>query len=148
MKRWLGGIRGTILMVLTWTVGWGLGFGGLIEAFIDPHGAIEDVWLTVMAVPGFIGGALFSGLLRVAEGRRSFAEVSLVRAALWGAVTGVALGALGVARGLTGPSPRAALAMIATAAALGVVAAIGSVVLFRLLARGGSPADAPRPVSP
>lgn len=84
MKKWLSGIRGTVVMILMWTVGWGLGFGGLIEAFVDPSGDIVDVWPTALAIPGFIGGVVLSALLRLAEGRRSFDEVSLARFAAWG----------------------------------------------------------------
>ena len=71
MKKWLSGIRGTVVIILTWTVGWGLSFGGLME-LVDPHGEILDVWPSAMAIPGFIGGALFSALLWIAEARRSF----------------------------------------------------------------------------
>ncbi len=94
MKKSQSGRRGTVAMILLWIVGWGLGFGGLIEAFVDPSGAIGDIWLTAMAIPGFIGGAVFSALLRIAEGRRSFDEVSLARFATWGVVTGLVLGVL------------------------------------------------------
>ena len=43
MKKWFSGIRGTVVMILLWTVGWGLGFGGLIELFVDPSGDIVDI---------------------------------------------------------------------------------------------------------
>jgi hypothetical protein len=132
-QRWFGGIRGTVVMILTWTVGWALGFGGLIEAFVDPSGKIIDIWFTAMAIPGFIGGALFSALLRIAEGRHSFHEVPLVRTATWGAVTGLALGALAVATVLAHAPSRAAVVMVGIAMALGAVAALGSAVFFRVV---------------
>jgi hypothetical protein len=145
VKGWLSGVRGTIAMTLIWTVGWGLGFGGLIELLVDPHGEIEDVWLTVMAVPGFLGGVLFCALLRLAEGRRAFDQVSLARGAIWGAMTGLVLGVLGVVTGVGSARPPAAAAMIGTAAALGAVAAIGSAIFFRLVARRQAPAVAGPP---
>lgn len=154
MKKWLSGIRGTVVMILTWTVGWGLGFGGLIEAFIDPDGRILDVWPTAMAIPGFIGGVVFCGLLRIAEGRRSFDEVSLARSAIWGGVTGLVLAvvaATGVASLISRVISHVALGLaiafgagndelrgptaIGITTALGAVAAIGSAVFFRLVAR-------------
>jgi hypothetical protein len=138
MKKWMSGMRGTILMILLWIVGWGLGFGGLIEAFIDPHGEILDIWFTAMAIPGFIGGVVFSALLRIAEGRRSFDEVSLVRFAIWGAVTGLVIGAIAMARGIELTLTPGKIFAITTA--LGIVAAIGSAVFFRLVARWQAPA--------
>ena len=54
MKNWMSGIRGAILIIVLWVIGWGLGFGGIME-LIDPDGKVHDVWPTVLAVPGFIG---------------------------------------------------------------------------------------------
>jgi hypothetical protein len=134
MKKWLTGVRGTVLMILTWTVGWGLGFGGLMELY-DPSGRIEDVWPTALAIPGFIGGIVFCTLFRMAEGRRSFFEVPFARIATWGVATGIVLGLLGVAAGVGSDAPRAIATMIGVAAVLGVVAAFGSAVFFRILSR-------------
>ncbi len=137
MKKWMSGIRGTILMILLWIVGWGLGFGGLIEAFVDPDGDILDIWFTAMAIPGFIGGVVFSALLQIAEGRRSFDEVSLARFATWGVVTGLVIGVIAIAKGIE--MSLAPAAMIGITTALGIVAAIGSAVFFRLVARWRAP---------
>lgn len=132
MKKWMSGIRGAVLMIMLWIIGWGLGFGGIME-LIDPDGKIQDVWPTLLAVPGFIGGIVFSALLLIAERGRSFDEVSLVRIALWGAVTGVLLGVLTIPAEVGDVSPGAA-GMIGIGAVLGTVAGIGSGVFFRLLA--------------
>jgi hypothetical protein len=132
MKKWMSGIRGAVLMVVLWVIGWGLGFGGIME-LVDPDGKIQDVWPTLLAIPGFIGGVLFSLLLLIAERRRSFDEISVVRFALWGVVTGLVLGVLTIPAEVGDVSPGAA-GMIGIAAVLGVVAAIGSAIFFRLLA--------------
>ena len=132
-QRWLAGIRGTLMMILTWTVGWALGFGGLIEAFVDPSGKVIDIWFTALAIPGFIGGVLFSALLRIANGQRGFDELSLPRAACWGAATGLALGILAVATVLAHAPSRAAVVMVGIAVALGAVAGVGSAMFFRLV---------------
>jgi hypothetical protein len=137
MKKWMSGIRGTVLMILLWVVGWGLGFGGLIEAFIDPDGEIMDVWLTAMAIPGFIGGVVFSTALAMAERGRSFDEVPLVRIAAWGAVTGFAIGAIAFAKGIELTLTTGKIFVITIV--LGVVAAIGSAVFFRLVERWRNP---------
>lgn len=133
--------------------GLGLGFGGLME-IVDPHGEILDVWPTAMAIPGFIGGVVFSALLRIAEGRCSFDEVSLARSATWGGVTGLVLAvaavtgvaslisrvisdvALGLATAFgAGNDELRGPAAIGITTALGGVAGIGSSVFFRLVAR-------------
>lgn len=134
MKKWMSGIRGAVLMTVLWIIGWGLGFGGIMEAFIDPDGKIGDVWPTALAIPGFIGGIVFSALLLIVERSSSFDEVPLVRFALWGAVTGIVLGLLTIPAEVGDVSPGAA-GMIGIATALGIVAAIGSSVFFRLVAR-------------
>ena len=140
MTKWLSGIRGTVLMILLWIVGWGLGFGGLIEAFIDPDGEILDIWFTAMAIPGTIGGVVFSALLWAAEGRRSFDEIPLARFAMWGAVTGFVIGGIAMARGIELTLTTGKIFVITTA--LGIVAAIGSALFFRLVARRPTPAVA------
>jgi len=138
MTKWMSGTRGTVAMILTWTVGWGLGFGGLMELY-DPHGQIGDVWPTALAVPGFVGGIVFSALLRIAEGRRSFDEVSLARFVTWGVATGLVLGLLTIPAKVGDVSP-GALGMIGIATVLSVVAALGSAIFFRLIARRQTPA--------
>jgi hypothetical protein len=133
MKKWLIGTRGTIAMILTWTLGWGLGFGGIMELY-DPNGQIGDVWPTALAVPGFIGGIVFSALLRLAEGRRSFDEIPIARFGMWGVVTGLVLGLLSIPAKVGDVSP-GAIGMIGIGIVLGAVAAIGSAIFFRLIAR-------------
>jgi hypothetical protein len=131
MKKWMSGIRGAIVVTVLWLIGWGLGFGGIMEV-VDPDGKIQDVWPTLLAIPGFIGGVIFSSLLLIAERGRSFDEVSLVRFALWGAATGVVIGLLTIPAEVGDVSPGAA-GMIGMATALGLVAGFGSGVFFRLV---------------
>jgi hypothetical protein len=134
MKKWVTGVPGMIVVILTWTLGWGLGFGGLMELY-DPAGKIEDIWPMVLGIAGLVGGIVFSVLFRIVEGRRGVDEVSLARHAAWGVVTGLVLGVLAVAAGVGSDAPQAIATMIGVLAALCTVAAIGSAVFFRLLAR-------------
>ena len=131
MNKWMNGIRGAILVVVLWLIGWGLGFGGIAE-LLDPDGRVQDVWPTVMAVPGFIGGVLFALLLALASRRRTFAEISIIRFALWGAVTGVVLGLLTIPAQVGDASPGAA-GMIGLFTALGTVAGFGTGIFFRII---------------
>ena len=137
MRNWLSGIRGAIALIILWIIGWGLGFGGIMEV-IDPNGEIEDVWPAVLAIPGVIGGIIFSIALLIAERGRSFDEISLLRFALWGAATGLILGLLSIPAEVGDVSPGAS-GMIAIATVLGVIAGFGSGVFFRLVARWSAP---------
>ncbi len=77
MKKWLRRIRGAVGMGLTWAAGWAL-FGLLIgvtsillpwlpwELFFD----VFDAPLPALAIPGFVGGVLFSRVLGIAGRRR------------------------------------------------------------------------------
>ena len=75
MKRWLRRIRGPVGMVLTWTAAGAL-VGALIEWSNDavpgglPMGSFVDVWPPVLAIVGFLGGAVYSSVLGFAGGRR------------------------------------------------------------------------------
>lgn len=129
----MSGIRGSIFMTVLWVIGWGLGFGGIMEV-VDPDGKIQDVWLTVLAVPGFIGGVIFSVLLAIAERGRRFDQISLLRFAIWGGLTGVVIGLLTIPAEVGDVSPGAA-GMTGIATVLGLVAGVGSGMFFRLVSR-------------
>ena len=133
MKKWMSGIRGAVLIIGLWVVGWGLGFGGIME-LVDSDGKIQDVWPTQLAVPGLIGGILFAALLLLAESGRSFDEVPLPRFALWGGAVGLVLGILTIPAEVGDASPGAA-GMIGIGVVLGVVAGFGSGVFCRLVTR-------------
>ena len=98
MKTWLRRIRGVFGMGLSWAAGWAL-FGLLIGVasnllpFLPWHYVFEifDAPLPALAIPGFVGGALFSTVLGVAGRRRRFGELSLPRIAALGAVGGLLL---------------------------------------------------------
>ncbi len=90
MKKWLKRIRGVIGMGLTWAVGW-LGLGTILMlplvAFGLPASALIAGALWFGGV-GLMAGAVFSVVLQIAEGKRTFSELSLPRFAVWGAVGG------------------------------------------------------------
>jgi len=134
MKKWMSGIRGAVLMIGLWIIGWGLGFGGIME-LVDPDGKVQDVWPTLLAIPGFVGGVIFSLLLVFGERGRRFYEVPLVRFALFGAFTGLVLGLLTIPAEVGDVSPGAA-GMTGIGTGLGLIAGIGSWVFCRLVTRG------------
>ena len=134
MKKWLRRIRGAMGIGLTWAVGWTLvGMLGVVVFYtlFPSVPDVFDVWIPVFAYPGFLAGVGFSAVLRVAEGRRRFDELSLPRFAAWGAVGGLLVGAF-VGAMLFGEVPHTALAAImGTSTLLGAVSASGSLALAR-----------------
>lgn len=138
--NWWRRIRAAVGMGLTWAVAWtpiglliGLIMGGNRRI---PDGFPLDDWLVPLTALGFVGGAAFSAVLRIAERRRRFAELSLPRFGAWGALGGLALGLVAIAAWQLdagyGPVlwPRAAV-IVGSATILGAVSASGSLALAR-----------------
>lgn len=97
MKGWWRRIRAALGLGLIWALG-GASVGGLVELVSNlvpalPLGFI-DMWIQTLAIPGFLGGIIFSGVLRIAAGRGGFDELSLPRVTACGAGSGILLGAL------------------------------------------------------
>jgi hypothetical protein len=134
MMRFLKRLRGALGMGLTWAVAWAVIGGGVMEGIVDPDGRILDMWPQTLAIPGFVGGVLFSGMLWVSAGRRRFEELSLSRFGILGGATGAVLGALAVALGLAAgalPLWLRVAAIAAPATVLGAVSAAGTLALAR-----------------
>ena len=133
---------GIVVMGLFWAAGWVLA-GGVIEAFSNAglHLPIEplfDMWPMEMAIPGLIGGVVFSAMLWLAE-RRRFHAVAPARFAGWGALAGLLVGVLGAVNGLASELypdrfPRVAV-IIAIATALGAVSGLISGLVSRYASR-------------
>lgn len=89
MKRWLRRIRGAIGMGLTWAIAWfGAGVALLLVIGLD---AADVPFPIGFGMFGFLAGVMFSGVLGIIEGRRSFDKMSLLRFAAWGAIGGLLL---------------------------------------------------------
>lgn len=98
MTQWMRRLRGAVGMGLTWAVGWAaagvlIGASSLLLPGLpwETFFAVFDAPLPALAIPGFVGGALFSVVLGIAGRHRRFHELSLSRFAAWGAVGGVLL---------------------------------------------------------
>ena len=94
MKEWLRRIRGILGTGMTWAAAW-FPVGaiiGLVGGLTDTPGSLVNlafIFAGTFAAVGFVGGALFSAALAIAEGRRRFDQMSLPRFAAWGAVGGL-----------------------------------------------------------
>jgi hypothetical protein len=92
MRKWLRRIRGAIGMGLIWALAW-FGAGMILLLIVGPDAA--DVPFPLgFGMLGFFAGVSFSAVLVLAEGRRSFDQMSLPRFAGWGAVGGLLLSGL------------------------------------------------------
>ena len=91
-------------MGLIWAVG-GAGIGGIIEfvANFVPGLNFIDMWIPLFAIPGFVGGMIFSLVIGIAARHRKFEELSIPAFAAWGALGGVLLVALAAVIGWGGP---------------------------------------------
>lgn len=151
MRRWSRRIRGALGMGLAWAAAWALvglliGVASVLLPWLpwDAFFKIFDAPLPALAVPGFVGGVIFSVVLGVAARRRSFAELSLVRFAAWGAVGGLLLSlvpAVMVVAGLATFNPNLGIGLWQLTAAasgplmlLSAASASGSLVLARMAA--------------
>ena len=163
MKRWLKRIRGAVGVGLTWAVGWSSvgAVIGLVYFFLVigvasglPLGVFMAAYVRMFATLGFLGGAIFSTVLRIAEGRRRFDELSLPRFAAWGALGGLLLGVIALS-GWAGTLPVVLgrvmgpmdFVVAGVATLLGAGSAAGSLALARraddteLLEHGADVAD-------
>lgn len=95
---WLKQLRGALGTGLTWAAIWAvggltIGVSSVLLPFLpwDRFFAVFDAPLPALAIPGFVGGLLFSGVLRVAARHSRFADLSMARFVAWGALGGLLL---------------------------------------------------------
>ena len=146
MEKWLRRIRGAVGLGLTWAAAWS-GVGAILGLVVGGGAASLVATAGALAVIGFISGAAFSVVLGVAEGRRTFDEMSLPRFAVWGAVSGLLVSlALSLLMASPGGSVVVArvIVMLTVPVLLGAGSAAGTLALARsaddgnLLGAGGS----------
>ena len=135
-QSWLQRVRGAIGIGLTWAAGWapiGAITGWVAGvAFGFPVAVVAANYALMFGALGFLGGTIFSGVLRLAEGRRSFEQLSLPRFAAWGAVGGLLLGGLAITASLLGGGFTTLGAVIAAASTLlGAGSAAGTLAVAR-----------------
>jgi hypothetical protein len=136
MNKWLQRIRGAVGIGLTWAAGWapvGAIAGWVIGMFLGfPLGAVTANYALMFGVLGFIGGTIFSTVLSLADGRRSFDQLSLPRFVAWGALGGLFLGGLAVSAEVLGAGPTMLGAVITGASTLlGAGSAAGTLVIAK-----------------
>ncbi|MFL5562675.1 MAG: hypothetical protein ACJ79K_14480 [Gemmatimonadaceae bacterium] len=142
MRTWLRRIRGAVGMGVTWAAAWFA--AGTVPRWV--FGVNTDAPLPlVFGVFGFIAGVIFSVVLTMAEGRRSFDQMSLPRFAGWGALGGLLLSVVMARAGSLGLGD--VLALAPTLAIASAVCAAGSLAVAKRSVRrelpdgGGNTAD-------
>ena len=137
MRKAFRRIRAAILLGLVWGLTWGIVGGAVMEGIVDPHGRIVDMWPQLLAIPGFLSGVTFGIALWVAEGRRRFDELSILRFTALGAVVGGLLGVVGLAIGAAPGFPLwlRALVSIGPVSVLSAASAAGSLAVAKRASR-------------
>jgi hypothetical protein len=146
MKKWLRRIRGTVVLGLTWALAWAP-VGLLIGMIVDPDGSMDEPWIAVGTLPGFLGGVAFAAVLGIVGRRRRFEELSIPRFAAWGAVAGLLVGGTWLVVALVSDPPRWLLngLVVGSLTLLSAISAAGSLALARMAERRelpGAGADA------
>ena len=91
MKNWLRRIRGALGMGFAWGIALGLLAGAVRWAL----GIYTDAPIPLLAgMFGFVSGIIFSIVLTLVAGRRTFDQLSLPKFAGWGAAGGLAFAAV------------------------------------------------------
>jgi hypothetical protein len=91
MQSWVTTISRALMMGLAWAAVWvpiGMVAGHRIVGELEP----EHIGGPLYA--GVLCGAIFSGLAGIASGRRRIRDFSFIRAAAWGALSGLLVGTL------------------------------------------------------
>ena len=127
MDSLLRKLRGMLGVGLTWSIGWVIVMLiiGSIIGVVDPDSIDpgEEPWRMagIIGAAGFFSGAVFAAILSSAERRRSIRDLSLPRAALWGALGGAALPLLTTVND----------AVLTTTAPLGAIFAVSTIAIAR-----------------
>ncbi len=127
MNKILRNLRGLLGIGLTWGILWaavtisvGMIIGVVDPDSIDP-GEEPIVLGAMVGLVGFISGLVFSGLLSIAERRKTILDLSLSRVAMWGILVSAAFPLL------AGKDIR----MMLFLGPLGAVSALASVAIAR-----------------
>lgn len=137
MSKWMTRIGRTLMMGLAWAAAWvpvGMVVGTLIVGELEP----EHIGGPLYA--GFLCGAIFSVVAGIASGRRRLSELSASRAAGWGALSGLLVGALpfvlGGSQSSEPPLWIQLAVVIGSLTALSAASAVASAWLARNATRG------------
>ncbi|MEM8486782.1 MAG: hypothetical protein AAF564_14615 [Bacteroidota bacterium] len=133
-------VRSTVGMGLLWAIGWAsVGvLTGIASSLLpgDPLGKFDPG--IALALPGFLAGLLFFGILRFARGDLGIYTLSLAQIAGWGLVTGLLLALLPLTMGTLNPAYPAgltAISIVGILTLLSALSAVGVALILRIATR-------------
>lgn len=135
MTQWLKRIGRAVGLGVAWAVVWAPIAVVIGTTIVDPDNSMDEMWAAIGAYPGFLCALIFSALLGIIERGRRLDQVSLGRAAAWGALAGIVVGVFPLTVGTptsSVPLWQLGLSMIGSIALMSVLSAIGSVLVARL----------------
>lgn len=133
LNKWLRRVRGAVGMGLTWAIVWAP-VAVLIGLIVDPTDSMDEMWPMIGALPGFLGGVVFSAVLGFAANRRKLSDLSIRKVALWGAGARLFVGVVPFLLGTAAASTRPWLlptVVISSITLLCAASAAGSLWLAR-----------------
>jgi hypothetical protein len=132
LKEWLTGICRGAAMGLGWGASW-VPLALLIALIVDPDDSMDEPWLIVGMLPGFLCGAVFSAVAGIANGRR-LDDLSFSRAGARGMVSGLLVGGFWLVLALVSDPPQWLLhtVVVVSLIVLSAVSGIGTAWLGRM----------------
>jgi hypothetical protein len=139
MKKWLISIGRGVAMGLGWGAAW-VPVALLVAVILDPNDSMDEPWLVVGMLPGFLCGAVFSAVAGIADGRHGLDELSFSRAGALGVASGLLVGGLWLVLALLSDPPRWVLnvVVVGSLTLLSAVSGVGAALLARMVKNDAS----------
>jgi len=139
MKKWLISIGRGVAMGLGWGAAW-VPVALLVAVILDPNDSMDEPWLLVGMLPGFLCGAVFSAVAGIADGRHGLDELSFSRAGALGVASGLLVGGLWLVLALLSDPPRWLLnvVVVGSLTLLSAVSGVGAALLARMVKNDAS----------
>lgn len=133
MKKWLIRIGRGVAMGLGWGAAW-VPVALLAALILDPNDSMDEPWLVVGMLPGFLCGAVFSAVAGIADGRHGLDELSSGRAGALGVASGLLVGGLWLVLALLSDPPQWLLnvVVVGSLTLLSAVSGVGAALLARM----------------
>lgn len=140
MKKWLIRIGRGVAMGLGWGAAW-VPVALLVGLIVDPNDSMDEPWLVVGMLPGFLCGAVFSAVAGIADRRHGLDELSFSRAGAWGVASGLLVGGLWLVLALLSDPPKwlLNLVVVGSLTLLSAVSGVGAALMARMRKNDASP---------
>ena len=134
-------VRSAAGIGMLWAIGWAITgvLAGTLSGMLpgDPLGKMLDPGLA-LALPGFIAGVVFFGILRISRGDLGIYTLSLTQLAGWGMLPGLLLALIPLTLGTLNPDYPAlfvAASIVGSSTLLSALSAVGAALVLRIATR-------------